>query len=478
MGIDTAHYCPKCDSEVHVGTAACPRCNLGRPHRGWPVDEKIDAVVSEKYRIQKRIGKGGMGSVYLAEQVYEGASLGKVAIKFLQPMGTASEQEFLKNKFVSEAGYARLFNSPHVIKVYDFGTYRGETYMAMEFLQGESLGDVLYRRGTLSVGSTLYVCLQIAEALAEIHRHAVVHRDIKPDNILLLDDEYVKLLDFGIAKRIDPGFQKTSTKVGTPSYMAPEQARGEEVDERTDIYALGILMYHCLVGEPPFFYENLEQIHSVSLPIVDIAEARPGLAEPLRGLVNAMIHPQAAKRPATSTEVVEALRALQPEGAKRKRRTTRPAGPTQIDVTDLEPPPVDLQPTQVAANPIEVAITGKDVMRPRAPRRPPPARFTPVVRRRTWGTGQVIAAVIVLLGLFALGDHVYMKYLDGLTWNEIVQGKFLPSKNEPPLPVDASTREAAWKDEPAIEEKPAKKKKRSVRPRKKKKPAQPPAGEP
>jgi serine/threonine protein kinase len=233
--------------------------------------------------------------------------------------------------------------------------------------------------------------------------------------------------------------------------MAPEQARGEDVDERTDIYALGVLMYHCLVGEPPFFYESLEQIHSVSLPIVDIADARPGLSEPLRELVNAMIHPRPAKRPATSREVVEYLRALQPEDGGGQKRTTRPApaGPTQVDVHDLESQATDQMATRVAAPPLEVAFTGKDVMRPRpAPQRPAPTPLKPVYRRKTWGTGQVVAAVIILLGLLALGDWVYLHYLDGLTWNDIVQGKFLPSRSEPPpLPsVDASTEDVVEKD--------------------------------
>ena len=207
---------------------------------------------------------------------------------------------------------------------------------------------------------------------------------------------------------------------------------------------------------------------------MDIADARPGLPEPLRGLINAMVHPQAEKRPATSTEVVKALRALQPEGDKRQKRTTRPAPETVVSQ------PTDQQPTKVAAPPLEVAITGKDVMHPQSlPRKPAQVPLKPVYQRKTWGTGQVVAAVIIILGLLALGDYVYIKYLDGLSWNQIMRGEFLPSRQKAPPPppaVDASTGDVLEEDEPAEEAKPVKKK-RPGRPRKKK-PAQPPAAEP
>jgi serine/threonine-protein kinase len=346
-----------------------------------------------------------MGSVYLAEQVYDGASLGSVALKFLQPMGTAQEQEFLRKKFISEAGFARLFNSPHIIKVYDFGTHKGETYMAMEFLQGESLADVLYRKGTLSISTLLNYASQIAEALVEIHSHNVIHRDIKPENVLVLEGNYVKLLDFGIAKRIDPGFQKSSTHIGTPAYMPPEQVRGEPIDARADLYALGILMYSGLVGEPPFNYESLEEMHTVSLPITDIANARPGLPEPLRGLINSMIHPEPSRRPESAREVLDALRSIQPAHEEPTQQPTL----ARPHIDNAPTADMDLEPTNVAA-------------RFKPPQR---VRIKPVHRPRTWGTGQVIAAIIILAACFAVGDYLYLTYLKGLTWNEIVQGDFL-----------------------------------------------------
>jgi len=418
------HYCPKCDADVYASAASCPRCNLGRPDHGWPRDEYIGAVMAEKYRIHRRLGRGGMGSVYLAEQVHEGTSLGRVAIKFLQPMGTAAEQEFLKNKFISEARFARLFNSPNIIKVYDFGTHAGQTYMAMEFLEGVTLQDILYRRGTFQVRGAVDICLQVAEALAEVHRHDVIHRDVKPENILVLDvkgKDFVKLLDFGIAKKIDPSFQKSSTQIGTPAYMAPEQFRGEAIDARADIYALGILMHTCLVGEPPFVYDSLEEMHPVSPPIPDIADKRPGLPEPLRRLVNSMMHPDPAMRPSTAGDVVDALRSLQSLPPERPRELEEV---TSIPLATLPA----ATPPHRSAEPMRMAVSVP---------RTPPRRLRPVTSHHRPGAGRLLVWLVILLGLLAVGDYVYIHYFYGMSLGEIFQGLgAAPPAPSPPV-VDA-----------------------------------------
>lgn len=314
---DSNRYCPKCDAEVAKESDKCGRCELARPDDGWPVDELISTVVTDKYRIQRKLGRGGMGAVYLAEQVYEGESLGKVAIKFLIPRGTTEEQDFIRKKFVTEARLARLFNNPHIIKVYDFGIHHDMPYMAMEFLKGETLQDRLLRSRTLDLSETVEVARQTADALSEIHRHDVVHRDIKPENILLLDvkgRDFVKILDFGIAKKIEAGMAAASTQVGTPMYMPPEQIRGKTIDARADIYSLGILIYQCIVGDPPILFDNIYEMYShqyTAKPPPDIGVARTDLPDDLKALVNAMIHPDPAQRPSSSSEVGEILATMQ-----------------------------------------------------------------------------------------------------------------------------------------------------------------------
>jgi serine/threonine-protein kinase len=446
----TNRYCPKCDGEVGDKSEICPRCSLERPDDGWPVDPLIGTAVSEKYRIKKRIGRGGMGSVYLAEQTYEGKSLGKVAIKFLQPLGTPEEQEFLKNKFVSEARLARLFNNPHIIKIYDFGTHRGLTYMAMEFLKGETLQDRLLRQKKLYVPTVIDIALQIAEALAEVHRHDVVHRDIKPENILILNvkgEDFVKILDFGIAKKIEPGGVKPSTQVGTPMYMPPEQVRGKPVDARADVYALGILMYHCLVGNPPIMFENIYDMYShsyTSTPPPDIGKVRTSLPEGLTQLINAMIRPDPAERPSSAGEVSETLRMI----ARRERKEEplpRQEHPLPVSTT---------QDTQVydsdSSSPAETTSI----------RTPSPTDFTAFHADRRKRTGLVIGAGIALLLVLGAGAYTAVRFVKGRKAEEPVSmeikpvstGVQAPAKAAVPDPVvtgaeDASTAE----EEPTAE---------------------------
>jgi serine/threonine-protein kinase len=340
-----------------------------------------------------------------------------------------------------------MFNSPHIIKVYDFGTHAGETFMAMEYLEGESLEDHILRQSTLTVRQTLDFATQIAEALTEIHRHDVVHRDIKPENILVLrvkNRTFIKLLDFGIAKRIDPNSQKSSTQVGTPSYMPPEQVRGEPVDARADIYSLGILMYACLVGEPPFHYESLQELHSVSLPIPDIGEARPGLSRTLRDIVNAMMHPDRTQRPTTAAEVLEKLRALEGVAEQEEPRTTRPtvkpAGPGEATMPRARPRAVEETGPSIPLKTIPKGHASPDT--------PAPMKFTrPRTTSRGGSRGRVIAAIILLLAFLAALDYLYITTIRGRSLDQVLDDLRTHQPVARPVPVtDVSTDPSAETD--------------------------------
>jgi serine/threonine protein kinase len=212
------------------------------------------------HRILRKLGAGGMGAVYLAEHALIGR---KVAIKILLP--EVSHNDEIVQRFFNEARIASALDHPGIIQVFDFG-YRadGRAFIVMEYLDGESLGARLERRGRLPLDESLRIAHQCTGALDMAHRRGVVHRDIKPDNIFMVPDplveggERAKLLDFGIAKLTGPerhvgSMTRAGVIMGTPVYMAPEQCSGAaDVDHRADIYALGCVLFHLLCGRPPF----------------------------------------------------------------------------------------------------------------------------------------------------------------------------------------------------------------------------------
>ena len=241
------------DQESHSDGPAPPKAR---------VDPLIGRNVGSRYTITKRIGAGGMGVVYKAKQ---GAVDRDVAIKVLitKPSEDNDEYDTLVKRFHLEARAASRLSHPNTITIYDFGNDDGLLYIAMEFLDGLSLDEVL-KSGTLTVQRTVRIVMQICHSLAEAHKNNIIHRDIKPDNIFLVnmggDNDFVKVLDFGVAKIKGPSKDKTLTKAGmifgTPKYMSPEQARCMPLDSRSDVYSVGILMYQMLMGTVPFDAED------------------------------------------------------------------------------------------------------------------------------------------------------------------------------------------------------------------------------
>ena len=223
----------------------------------------IGTTVSH-YRIIKRLGEGGMGIVYLAEDTVLGR---QVAIKTLTEASGPGHQHF-RTRFLREARAVSALSHPHIATVHDYGeTPDGQPYIVMEFIRGETLADLMLKE-SLTIPRALQIISEVAEALGEAHAHGIIHRDIKPSNVAINHRGEVKVLDFGLAKQIEPAFAdslnperqtllNTQTRegviVGTPMYLSPEQALGVEVDARSDLFSLGALLYECLAGKPPFF---------------------------------------------------------------------------------------------------------------------------------------------------------------------------------------------------------------------------------
>ncbi len=210
----------------------------------------IDDVISH-YKILKKIGSGGMGEVYLAQDT---KLRRKVALKFL-PSEYASQLD-LKTRFMREAQAAATLNHPNIITVYEVSEFEKRPFIAMEYVEGESLKDLIARK-ELSIGEVLDVALQISEGLAAAHGAQIVHRDIKPQNILMGKDSRVRICDFGLAKaKRDVTLTQAGSTLGTIAYMSPEQAQGKEADHRSDIFSFGVVLYEMIAGQLPFKGEH------------------------------------------------------------------------------------------------------------------------------------------------------------------------------------------------------------------------------
>jgi serine/threonine protein kinase len=224
-------------------------------------DPLIDQVVADRYKVLRKLGEGGMGSVYLAEHVVIEK---KFALKVLAP--ELARRPDLVARFLQEARSASRIGHENVIDISDFGqSPDGLVYIAMEFLDGKDLGEIVRTQGALEWGHAREIVLQICRALRAAHDKGIVHRDMKPENIFLIHREgqphFVKILDFGIAKvmGLDPNgprLTRTGMIFGTPEYMAPEQAEGKDTDHRADIYAVGCILYHLITGQTPFVAES------------------------------------------------------------------------------------------------------------------------------------------------------------------------------------------------------------------------------
>ena len=196
-----------------------------------------------RYRVLGRLGVGGMATVYLAED----SSLGrKVALKVMAER-YAEDGEFVE-RFRREAQAAARLNHPNIIAVYDRGEADGRPYIAMEYLQGRTLKQVIQKEGPLPPERAIAIAMQVLAGLRYAHEHGVVHRDVKPHNVLVGDDGRIKVTDFGIAHAGDPQMTEVGSIVGTAQYLSPEQARGRSVGPQTDVYSLGVVLYEMLAG--------------------------------------------------------------------------------------------------------------------------------------------------------------------------------------------------------------------------------------
>ena len=267
-------------------------------------------VVGERFEVESRAGSGGMATVFRARDLREDRA---VALKVLHSQG-----EKVRERFNREAEVLAELSHPHIVRYVAHGVTSADApYLAMEWLEGEDLSARFARGGRLTVGESARLIARAARALGHAHARGVLHRDVKPSNLFLVDGDVdkVKLLDFGIARKVAAaaGTTRTGTTLGTPGYMAPEQASGlREVDARSDVFSLGCVLYECVVGEAPFLGENVMVILSKILfdDAPRLSARQPAVLPALDDLVARMLSRDPAGRPADGAAVADELDAL------------------------------------------------------------------------------------------------------------------------------------------------------------------------
>src|SRR5437667_525237 len=272
--------------------------------------ERLRAALADRYTIERELGHGGMATVYLARDARHDRY---VALKVLDPELAASVGA---DRFLREIRIAAGLTHPHILPLYDSGQAREFLYYAMPYVEGESLCDLLQREHQLPVGEAVRIAREVADALAAAHGRGIVHRDVKPENILL-EEGHAVVADFGIARAIEAarGDQRTETGVVlcTPAYMSPEQASGaRDLDGRTDVYSLGCVLYEVLVGEPPFSGATHQAIISKRFfePAPHAARLRETVPDALDRVVIKAMAKLPADRFASAVDLARALAAL------------------------------------------------------------------------------------------------------------------------------------------------------------------------
>jgi serine/threonine-protein kinase len=292
-----------------MGMLICPSCGAN-----VLAEPSSDGLFENKYKILDRIASGGMGTVFRAEQL----GLNRmVAIKVLQ---TANVTEKTVQRFQQEAQSLAKLNHPNLVKVMEMGSTRyGQPFMVMELVDGVGLDKLIEQHGRLEVDRALKIFVQVCEGLEYVHAYEIVHRDLKPSNIMLIDPQgeqpTVKLVDFGIAKMMDASetmnLTRTGEVFGTPAYMSPEQAQGSALDQRSDIYSLGCVLYEALTGAPPFTGQShvdliMRQVSDQPRPM-SVACKGQHFPNSLESIVQQMLEKEPKDRPQSMTELSQQL---------------------------------------------------------------------------------------------------------------------------------------------------------------------------
>jgi serine/threonine-protein kinase len=369
---DGALFCSFCGTTIKPGTSA-----------GEAPDPLIGQTVNGKYFVHQLLGRGGMGEVYKATHL----TLDRPVVLKLLKKSFLSDPSIVQ-RFHREARAASRLNHPNSISIIDFGQAEdGTLFMAMEYLSGRSLARVIAEDQPIPESRVVHICAQILAALAEAHALGIIHRDLKPENAMLEsrrdEPDFVKVLDFGIAKLNEPGdgagkLTQAGIVCGTPGYMSPEQVRGDELDARSDLYSVGVILYEMLTGKLPFEAETpmgLVTKHLVE-PVPPLSVRKPGLhvSPGLEALVLRCLAKDRQDRPASAEELRASLLTWAAQGEPRVRPTPSPA---RTMIIDAAPPAEPATRSDAGSLKVWRPPTGASAGAVPAPRASPPTPAPP-----------------------------------------------------------------------------------------------------
>jgi serine/threonine protein kinase/tetratricopeptide (TPR) repeat protein len=311
--------CPRCDTDNPSDSQFCSKCGtqLGLSKDASFPTETIETSKEElttgstfagRYQIIEELGRGGMGRVYKAvdTEVNE-----KIAIKLIKSEIAADKRTI--ERFRNELKFARKIRHKNVCQMYDLSKEEGNYYITMEFVPGDDLKSLIRRMGRLSPGQAITIAQQVCDGLTEAHKLGVVHRDLKPQNIMIDQDGNARIMDFGIARSLEgKGITGAGVMIGTPDYMSPEQVEGKETDQRSDIYSLGVILYEMVTGHPPFEGDTPFTIgvkHKSEAP-KDPKEMNPQIPDDLSHIILNCLEKEKENRYQSAGELRSELRAL------------------------------------------------------------------------------------------------------------------------------------------------------------------------
>ncbi|WP_073497327.1 Stk1 family PASTA domain-containing Ser/Thr kinase [Actinacidiphila paucisporea] len=367
-------------------------------------DPLVGQTLDGRYRVEARIAVGGMATVYRAVDTRLDRML---ALKVMHP-GLAADTEFVE-RFIREAKAVARLSHTNVVGVFDQGTDGTYVYLAMEYVAGCTLRDVLRERGALSPRAALDILEPVLAALGAAHRAGLVHRDMKPENVLIGDDGQVKVADFGLVRTVDTQTSVSGALLGTVSYLAPEQIGHGTVDQRTDVYACGVMLYEMLTGAKPYAGDTPMQVivQRLNEDVPRPSAAVPGLPAGLDALVERAAARDAARRPADAAAMFAEVRGVRAALSPREL-DARPYEDAVPPVGSEEPTSVVIRPPAPAQGAGEDALnrTTRLMMPPPdlaempAPPAAPPAAGARVRRSRR-GPLAVLVALLVIIGVGA-----------------------------------------------------------------------------
>jgi len=328
---EDTHYCGKCGARLAGSSKdfASPTETLQAPKK----DLTTGSTFASRFQVIEEVGKGGMGKVY---KVFDKEIEEKVALKLLKPE-IATDEETIK-RFRNEIRVARKIVHKNVCRMYDLGQAEGTHFITMEYVEGENLKSLIRRIGQLPIGKSLSIAKQVGEGLAEAHRLRVVHRDLKPQNIMIDTEGNARIMDFGIARSLKTkGITGGEVMIGTPEYMSPEQVEGKGVDERSDLYALGVILYEMVTGRVPFEGDTALSValkHKAETP-KDPRDINAQIPDDLSQLILRCLEKDKEKRFPRTEELIQEISRIEKEIPTTRRELAKPGSRRKLGEKSL-----------------------------------------------------------------------------------------------------------------------------------------------